>query len=173
MWLADEGARRAVISPSGPGLVERPKYASSGNAFKFTRTGVADRLHFHTDHRHLPGMKTPSTDRRTHERYDVLGALWGVLEMPETAHILNVSSTGLLIEAALNPVLNSVHAVRMMVEGDAIRVDTVVRHCRPGSNGRNLIGLEFLEVPTSLLTSIELVGGDKQIEVIDSGTSRS
>ena len=118
-------------------------------------------------------MKTPSTDRRAHERYDVLGALWGVLELPETATVLNVSSTGLLIETALSPVLDSVHALRMLVDGDPVRVDAVVRHCRAGFAGRNLIGLEFIEVPTPLLASIEQLAADKQIEVIDSGTSRS
>ncbi|MGE3957890.1 MAG: PilZ domain-containing protein [Vicinamibacterales bacterium] len=117
-------------------------------------------------------MKTPSTDRRAHERYDVLGALWGVLELPESARVVNVSKLGLLIEADLSPVLNSVHAVRMVVDGDPVRVDAIVRHCRRGPFGRNLIGLEFLEVPTTVLSSLEQLGADKQIEVIDSGASR-
>jgi hypothetical protein len=134
---------------------------------------VADRLHNTSTYRSLFGMKTPSTDRRIHERYDILGALWGVLEMPETADVMDVSSLGLLIEAALCPVLNSVHAVRMLVDGDAVLVDTVVRHCRPGRAGKHLIGLEFLKVPTTVLSSIEQLGADKQIEVIDTGASRS
>lgn len=118
-------------------------------------------------------MKTPSTDRRTYERYDVLGALWGVLEMPEVARVLNVSTTGLLIETALNPVLHSVHAVRLTLDGEPVQIDAVVRHSRPGPGGTQLIGLEFREVPTSLLASIEQLGADKQIEVIDLDTSRS
>lgn len=118
-------------------------------------------------------MKTPSTDRRTYERYDVLGALWGVLEMPEVAHVLNVSTTGLLIETTLNPVLHSVHAVRMTLDGEPVQIEAVVRHCRPGPSGTQLIGLEFCEVPTSLLGSIAQLGTDKQIEVIDSGATRS
>jgi hypothetical protein len=125
------------------------------------------------DYRPFHPMKTPSTDRRAHERYDVLGALWGVLELPETALVLNVSSQGLLVEAPLSPVLNSVHSIRMLVDGDAIMVDAVVRHCRPAGSGRHLIGLEFLTVPTTILNSIEQLGADKQIEVIDSGASRS
>lgn len=118
-------------------------------------------------------MKTPSTDRRAHERYDVLGALWGVLELPELATVLNVSTSGLLIESALSPVLNSVHSVRLTVDGNPVRVQAIVRRCRPTTTGGNLIGLEFLELPTPLLTSIEQLADDKQIEVIDSGTSRS
>jgi len=118
-------------------------------------------------------MKTPSTDRRTFERFDVLGSLWGQLELPEVATVLDVSSAGLLLEAALCPVLNSVHAVRMLVDGDAVSVNAVVRHCRPAAEGRYRIGLEFLTVPTTVLASIEQLGVDAQIEVIDSEASRS
>jgi hypothetical protein len=134
---------------------------------------MADRLHSDPTYRSFHPMKTPSTDRRASERYDVLGALWGVLELPEEATVINVSSAGLLIEAAYSPVLNSVHGVRMLVEGDPVRVDTVVRHCRSGTDGKNLIGLEFITVPTTVLTSIEQLGADKQIEVIDSSVTRS
>jgi hypothetical protein len=118
-------------------------------------------------------MKTPSTDRRLYERFDVLGPLWGMLELPETATVVNVSSAGLLVEAALSPVLNSVHAVWMLVDGEPVSVDTVVRHCRPGAAGKNLIGLEFLTVPTPVLSSIEHFGAHKQIEVLDLGASKS
>ncbi len=117
-------------------------------------------------------MKTPSTDRRASERFDVLGSLWGQLELPEVATVVNVSSAGLLVEAPVCPVLNSVHAVRMLVDGDAVSVDAVVRHCRPGENGRYRIGLEFLTVPTTVLVSIEQLGADAQIEVLDSDASR-
>jgi hypothetical protein len=118
-------------------------------------------------------MKTPSTDRRVYERFDVLGPLWGMLELPETTSVINVSSTGLLVEASLCPVLDSVHAVSMLVDGEPVSVETVVRHCRPGAPGRHLIGLEFLTVPTPVLSSIEHFGASKQIEVVDLGASRS
>ena len=118
-------------------------------------------------------MKTPTTDRRVHERFDVLGSLWGVLELPETATVLDVSTSGLLIEATLCPPLNSVHAVRMLVEGDEVRVDTIVRHCDPGSGGRIRIGLEFLTPPGPVLASIEQIGADKQIEILDSEVTKS
>ena len=117
-------------------------------------------------------MKTPSTDRRVHERFDVLGALWGVLELPETATVIDVSSTGMLIEAAICPPLNSVHSVRILVDGDPVLVDTVVRRCQPSAEGQMLIGLEFLTAPTMVLASIEQLSADKQREVIDAEASR-
>jgi hypothetical protein len=118
-------------------------------------------------------MKTPSTDRRVYERFDVVGALWGVLELPETAAVLNVSSTGMLIEAAICPPLNSVQTLRVLVDGDPVLVDTVVRHCRPGLGTVMQLGLEFLTAPAMVLASIEQLSADKQIEVIDSEASRS
>lgn len=117
-------------------------------------------------------MKTPSTDRRVFERFDVLGSLWGVLELPETATVVNVSSTGMLMESALCPPLNSVHTVRILVDGDPVLVDTVVRHCNPGPDGTMRMGVEFLTAPTMVLASIEQLSADKQREVIDAEASR-
>ncbi len=117
-------------------------------------------------------MKTPSTDRRIFERFDVVGALWGVLELPETATVLNVSSAGMLIESNLCPPLNSVHTVRILVDGDPVLVDTVVRHCEPSSDGTMRMGVEFLTAPTMVLASIEQLSADKQREVIDAEASR-
>jgi hypothetical protein len=118
-------------------------------------------------------MKSPSTDRRAYERFDVLGSLWGQLELPEVATVVDVSSAGLLVEAMLCPVLNSVHAVRMLVDGESVSVDAVVRSCRPAADGRHRIGLEFLTVPTTVLLSIEQLGADAQVQVVDSEASRS
>lgn len=118
-------------------------------------------------------MKTPTTDRRAFERFDVLGPLWGQLELPELVTVLNVSSAGLLVESPSCLVLNSMHAVRMLVDGDAVTVEATVRHCLPAGEGRHRIGLEFVAVPTTVLTSIEQLGAGAQVEVIDSEASRS
>ena len=103
----------------------------------------------------------------------MLGALWGVLELPETATVVDVSSTGMLDRTAICPPLNSVHSVRVLVDGDPVLVDTVVRRCQPTPGGQMLIGLEFLTAPTMVLASIEQLRADKQIEVIDSEAFRS
>ena len=118
-------------------------------------------------------MKTPPTNRRAFERFDVLGSLWGQLKLPEVATVVNVSSTGLLVEAPLLLVLNSVHAVRLLMGVDAVSVDAIVRHCRPWRDGQYRIGLEFLTMPTTILVSIEQLGAGAQVEVVDSEASRS
>src|SRR5262245_7006197 len=108
----------------------------------------------------------PLGDRRSRARYDVVGTLWGLLELSDTARIRNVSRTGALIESPFPAALASTHTVTLIVEGESVDVDARVRHVRlvestggktgEGSEGpRYLIGLEFLSPPESVLRSIE------------------
>jgi hypothetical protein len=113
-------------------------------------------------------------DRRAHTRFDVLGDLWGVLELPEPARILNVSGTGMLIEAASAAVLGSVQTIAVLVEGEMVRFDTRVRHVKPMAQpGRFLLGLGFEAVPTSVLVSIEQLGAAHHAEVFPSSLPKS
>jgi hypothetical protein len=113
-----------------------------------------------------------SGDRRAHERFDVVGALWGVLELPQTARIHNVSSTGMLIDASAPAVLDSMQTIRVLVDGEMVSVDTRVRHVQPEPDGRRyLIGLEFQAVPTTVIASIEQLAASEEIEVFHSATS--
>jgi hypothetical protein len=108
-------------------------------------------------------------DRRAHTRYDVLGPLWGVLELPEPARILNVSGTGMLIEASSPSVLGSVQRIRVLVEGDMVTFDTRVKHVTAVEpSGPFHLGLIFESVPTSVLASIEQLGAAHAIEVFQS-----
>lgn len=156
-------------------MTNRPLWADplrflGKNGWNHDGRSLAVRLSY----RQFTAMKTtPSSDRRASERFDVVGSLWGQLELPEVATVVNVSSAGLLVEAGSCPVLNSVHAVRMLVDGDAVSVDAVVRHCHLAAEGRYRIGLEFVTVPTTVLMSIEQLGADAQVEVIDLEASRS
>jgi hypothetical protein len=113
-------------------------------------------------------------DRRAHTRFDVLGALWGVLELPEPARILNVSGTGMLIEASSAAVLDSIQSIGVLVEGEMVRFDTRVRHVRAAEQpGRFLIGLAFEAVPTSVLVSIEQLGASHYLQVFQSANPKS
>jgi hypothetical protein len=105
----------------------------------------------------------PLGDRRTRVRFDVVGALWGLLELTETARIVNVSNTGALIDSPLPAALDSTQTVRVMVEGQAVALDARVRHIRRinAETGapRYLLGLEFMSPPESVLQSIEQLAG--------------
>lgn len=92
-------------------------------------------------------MTTPKTDRRTNERFDVRGPLWGVLELPETGAVVNSSPNGMLVESTACPDPDSVQLAHVEVDGASTTVQSAVRHVRPTDRGRYLIGLEFVTPP--------------------------
>jgi hypothetical protein len=102
------------------------------------------------------------TDRRSQPRYDVVGTLWGVLELSEEARVLNISATGALVDSPFPCAVDSTQAVQLSVEGHDVTVDSRVRHVHlePGSGPepRYLIGVEFISAPLSVLQSIEQMG---------------
>lgn len=107
-------------------------------------------------------MKSPVSDRRTQVRFDVVGALWGQLELEEQTRIRDVSTTGVLIDSSVPAALDSDQTVRVIIDGQPVSVGARVRHVRSEEaigGPRYLIGLEFVSPPTSVLQSIELLGG--------------
>jgi PilZ domain-containing protein len=99
------------------------------------------------------------SDRRADPRYDVIGALWGVLELHEEARLRNVSATGVLLDSPVPMALDAAQTIRLEVDGQSVTVDARVRHVRQqdyDSRGpRYAIGLELIEPPTPVLQSIE------------------
>jgi hypothetical protein len=91
---------------------------------------------------------SPIGDRRIAVRLEVVGALWGVLEVLETARVLNISRGGALIAAASPLPIDSTRSVRLTVGGEQTVVDARVRHSRPAGGSTTapsfLIGLEFV-----------------------------
>jgi hypothetical protein len=107
----------------------------------------------------------PSADRRHGERFDVVGALWGQLELTESAQIRNVSTTGALIDSPLPAALDSSQPLRLVVDGHEVKVEALVRHVRRFTTvergaPRYLIGLEFSSPPVSVVQSIEQLGAN-------------
>jgi PilZ domain-containing protein len=103
------------------------------------------------------------SDRRSQPRFDVVGVLWGVLELREEARIRNVSATGALLDSPFPVALDSAQTVRLSIDGQGVAVEARVRHVRPESDGpmdlRYVIGVEFISPPLSVLQSIEQMSG--------------
>jgi len=101
------------------------------------------------------------SDRRSHPRYDVVGLLWGLLELHEHARIVDVGTTGILIETTFRVALDSAQSLGLAVDGQHVTVNARVRHVTAatgnGSLPRYFVGLEFLSTPTSVLQTIERV----------------
>jgi len=116
------------------------------------------------------------TDRRSQPRYDVVGSLWGVLELNEEARVLNISATGTLVDSAFPCAVDSTQPVRLGIEGHDVTVDTRVRHVRPepastGSEPRFFLGLEFISPPLSVLQSIEQMSANARTRTEADGSS--
>ncbi len=121
-------------------------------------------------------MINDSIDRRSHERFDVVGTLWGVLELPEPARLMNISIAGALIDAPVGPVTDSLQSLRITIDGECVCVDARVRHVRPAAPGRFFVGLEFVAPPTSVVASIEALESHDAIgavEIVDETPGRS
>jgi hypothetical protein len=104
----------------------------------------------------------PLGDRRTRVRFEVVGILWGALELSEPARIVNLSDHGALIESKLAVPVDSTQPVHFLVKGNRLVVEARVIHLRrvleEDDPPRYLIGVEFLTPTLPLLHSISGVG---------------
>jgi hypothetical protein len=99
-------------------------------------------------------------DRRAGVRSEVVGRLRGTLEIAQPALIVNISSTGALIETSMPAPVGSLRSLRLTVEGQSVRIETCVRCVtRIGQAPQALyaIGVEFVspsESVTALVASL-------------------
>ena len=100
----------------------------------------------------------PLGDRRARVRFEVVGTLWGTLELHESSRIVDISRSGVLVESLLALPPDSVQLVRLKIGGEEVRVDGRVRHLRritDENHAAYLIGLEFLSPPAPVVASID------------------
>ena len=101
----------------------------------------------------------PLGDRRRRIRLEVVGSLWGTLEVDRPATLMNISRTGALILSSVPAVLDSTQTVKLTIEGHEVKLSARVRHLHritpsPGEP-QYRIGLEFLEAPAVLVHALE------------------
>jgi hypothetical protein len=99
-------------------------------------------------------------DRRSAVRLEVVGALWGTLEVHKQARVRDLNQDGALLEYPIPVVPDTVHPVTFAHNGHRISVDVRVRHVRAARSPEGAIvylaGVEFLSAPGPLP---ELVAG--------------
>ena len=93
-------------------------------------------------------------------RLEVVGLLWGTLEVIHQARVVNISRHGALIASPVPVMVESTQAVSLMLFGQEVRLRARVRHLNRAPDeggGAELyrIGLEFIDQPTSLLQALE------------------
>ena len=96
----------------------------------------------------------PLGDRRLHVRLEIVGSLWGTVDLTEPGKVLNISPTGALIESPVAMVPNSTQVIRLNLDGDELTLEARVCHFRrsehrPHEPAQYLVGLEFLGVPVA------------------------
>lgn len=101
----------------------------------------------------------PLGDRRRRIRLEVVGSLWGTLEVDRPATLMNISRTGALILSPVAAAVDSTQAVKLTIEGHEVKLAAKVRHLHrvtPSSGEPQYqIGLEFLEAPAVLVHALE------------------
>jgi len=102
----------------------------------------------------------PLGDRRRRIRLEVVGSLWGALEVDRQAYLVNISRTGALISSPIPAAVDSMQSVKLTVEGHEVRIPARVRHMQrvdqvAAGEPQYRIGLEFLEAPAVLIHALE------------------
>jgi hypothetical protein len=93
-------------------------------------------------------------DRRSSVRLEVVGALWGTLEVHKQARVRDMNQDGALLEYPVPVVPDTLHVVTFAHEGQHISVEIRVRHVQTSraADGTTvyLAGVEFVSMPTLL-----------------------
>jgi hypothetical protein len=99
-------------------------------------------------------------DRRSELRFEIIGQLWGSLEMLEQLPLHNLGRGGALVESRLPLSADTTHGVRLMLADEAKDLQVRVRHVTPvrqPAGDRYLIGLEFVNVAVGTLEQIDRI----------------
>ena len=116
-----------------------------------------------------------TTDRRLRPRFEVVGDLWGTLEVVHPMPVVNIATGGALIESERVWEVGAVHAIAVANGTEVGRAQVCVRHVTAvdGPGGRRfLIGVEFLSISPGLAGQIEqwvALGGDAARDQRDGG----
>ena len=98
-------------------------------------------------------MKRRIGDRRAKPRFEIVGDLWGSVDVRETLTVLNLGRGGALLEAGAPFAPEPVHAVLAVPDGESYPIVVRVRHStvteREGRRAYR-IGVEFLDVSPDL-----------------------
>jgi hypothetical protein len=106
-------------------------------------------------------------DRRTMPRFDIVGDLWGTLEIAVRLSLKNVSSGGALIESSVSIPAGSVHRLTLDCDGQLVTTDVRVQHVRPIPSAEvgplYQLGVEFVSPHPALVDRINhwLAGGSE------------
>lgn len=86
------------------------------------------------------------SDRRSHQRFEVVGQLWGYFNTSDSLEVRDVNAGGALTVVESPPAEGSVHKVQVDASGHAGDLRMRVKHVRLDADpGRHLVGLECVD----------------------------
>jgi len=103
-------------------------------------------------------MNRGAGDRRERVRFEVFGSFWGSLDVRESVHVRNLTSSGALIEADEPLAVESIQSVCLTIDGQPTLSDVRVRHVRPApltARGKYLVGVEFLAASSAFQEAVD------------------
>jgi hypothetical protein len=110
-------------------------------------------------------MRRKIGDRRKGPRFDLVGELWGSLDVSSSLPIVNLAAGGALLQSAAPLPRGSVHSVLAVTADESHEVTVRVRHSLEGDDQGHvcyLIGVEFVDVSPALAEFLDrqLARGD-------------
>ena len=98
-------------------------------------------------------MKRRNGDRRSKPRFEIVGELWGSVDVNASLAVLNLGRGGALLHSPVPFVPGAVHSVRVVTDTESHHVSMRVRHsvtaAQPDGPG-HLVGVEFIDVSAAL-----------------------
>ena len=100
-------------------------------------------------------------DRRADMRFEIIGDLWGRLATTQSLPIVDITTSGMLVESASYVHVGSRQELRLTVGDHVNQVSATVRHVTPvvGRPNRYLVGLAFTELPSEARRHLEALCG--------------
>ena len=99
-------------------------------------------------------MKRRIGDRRVSPRFEIVGDLWGSVDVSASLTVLNLGRGGALLESPVPFAPESVHSVVAVTHEESHEVTLRVRHSTsaPHQQGQRkyLVGVEFVDVSPAL-----------------------
>ena len=98
-------------------------------------------------------MKRRIGDRRGKPRFEIVGDLWGNVDLSASLTVVNLGRGGALLESLAPLTPESTHAVTVVAHDESHKVIVRVRHSTPDERTgrrRYLTGVEFVDVSPAL-----------------------
>jgi hypothetical protein len=116
-------------------------------------------------------MKRRIGDRRVNPRFEIVGDLWGSVDVSASLAVVNLGRGGALLESPVPFAPESIHSAVAVTQEESHEITLRVRHSTVGhdhAHRRYLVGVEFVDVSPALddflVRQVSLGNGSLSVE---------